>query len=195
MQVKELESRERIMNKEHSRPFNIEHARANAPYSTRDGRKAEVLKWDAKNSYKFPLIGYVKDTNGDESSVSWMADGACVGRDMPSPLDLVMRPLGFVDGRPVFVGDEIERMKPNHCFPPNPAWGKWEKHKVTPTDSFEWINTYHFRWPIPEPVTNLSDEGLRSLYMANVSAWNSVEDLRAFANAVIRRYIEEERAK
>lgn len=89
---------------EFSRPFNLEHAKAKAPYCCRDGRAAQVLKWD-RNVSDYPLMGVIGKSDDPRTwdmtgSTTYCAHGA------EYDCDLVMLPLGFIDGKPVFVGDE-----------------------------------------------------------------------------------------
>jgi hypothetical protein len=87
-----------------TRPFNIEHARAGAPYATRGGEEATILKWNSRHA-TMPLIGAHSEI---DIASSWTLEGRyVVGDDMHHPCDLVMTPLGFIEGKPFFVGDEI----------------------------------------------------------------------------------------
>lgn len=87
---------------EFSRPFNLEHAKAGAPYCCRDGEDATILKWDCRDP-NFPLVGIFGDS---DDATEWSAAGQYNCQLNPE-YDLVMLPLGFIDGKPVFVGDEI----------------------------------------------------------------------------------------
>lgn len=55
----------------HTRPFNLEHARAGAPYCCRDGHEATVLKWDARYPGR-PILGMKGPT---DQAMGWNADG------------------------------------------------------------------------------------------------------------------------
>ena len=88
----------------HTRPFNAEHAKAGAPYCCADGAPAKIEQWQSGIASR--MVGaIVRDNNF--YSVAWKNDGSLL---MHEPLDtdcLVMLPLGFVEGKPVFVGDEF----------------------------------------------------------------------------------------
>jgi hypothetical protein len=92
------------MNKpEHTRPFNLEHAKAGAPYCCRDGREATVFKWDCRHDEK-RLAGIAGPL---DVIAAWHASGRFGDQENETTYDLVMTPLGMVDGKPVFVGDEL----------------------------------------------------------------------------------------
>lgn len=114
------------------RPFNLEHARAGAPIATRSGLGVDILKWDRKAT--MPIIGILND--GPSTVVAWNIEGSNL---MNESYHLVMTPLGYIDGKPVFAGD----------------------HLVTPT-GMQWIATPTCRggdrslgdchWPAPAKV-------------------------------------------
>lgn len=56
---------------EFSKPFNILDAKAGAPYCCRDGRTAQVLKWDGRR-FNEPLVGCI---GADDVPASWGGDG------------------------------------------------------------------------------------------------------------------------
>lgn len=71
-----------------SRPFNLEHARACAPYCWHDGTPAEILNWE-KRPAGWPTLLVNSLIFADERH-------------------FVMPPLGFLDdGQPVWTGDPI----------------------------------------------------------------------------------------
>lgn len=86
-----------------TRPFNVEHAKAGAPYSTRKGQQVRILAYDMKVSDKYSLAALIR--NGDMEYFSRYNDkGANVSGYEP----LVMTPLAYIEDKPVFVGDELE---------------------------------------------------------------------------------------
>ena len=119
----------------HMKPFNMEHARAGAPFCCRDGEPATVLKWDGRGDYS--LIGMF---GANDLAASW-TDVGCFSIHDQDAIDLVMLPLGFIDGKPVWVGDEIETKSFS-------ATGAWEPVKVCPGDH----GFTTCRWPAPAPV-------------------------------------------
>jgi hypothetical protein len=153
-----------------SRPFNFEHAKAGAPYGCRDGSKAEVLKWDAKGG-EFKLIGYT-EPNGSEVPESWTKHGNASARG-ESHADLVMLPLGEIEGKPVFYGDKI--MDCNDLVEAKPG-----------CHDFKYCS-----WPAPEkqyPVTGMSGEELHKVYVTEGKGIDS--GMVAVANAAIRHAID-----
>lgn len=136
----------------HTRPFNAEHARAGAPYATRGGLDATILKWDGR-SKESPLIGVY---GPNDASNDWGFDGFshAVGHTK-NDYDLVMTPLGMIDGKPVFVGDTI---KSTDCMPTPAAVG------------MNFGNGSTWRWPAPAPVypeTKMTDEELQIAFNGN----------------------------
>lgn len=91
------------MKPEFTKPFDLGHAQAGAPYSCRDGREATVLKWDGRHPV-YPINGV---SGPDDYMTCWTVVGQYHAEQRSSPNDLVMLPLGMIDGKPVFVGDEF----------------------------------------------------------------------------------------
>lgn len=90
---------------EFSRPFNMEHAKAGAPYCCRDGRTAQVLKWD-RNVSDFPLLGVIGKSDDPRT---WEINGSTIycNHGAEYDCDLVMLPVGICQSKPVFMGDEL----------------------------------------------------------------------------------------
>jgi hypothetical protein len=128
-----------------TRPFNLEHAKAGAPYACRNGKSAEILKWGAKNP-EFPLAG-IYDAGWVEQPNNWTSEGSASITREPRDADLVMTPLGYIDGKPVFMGNTIIGENGNLCEVVNPDFPRWDK----------------CRWPEPEkqyPVTGMTGDEL-----------------------------------
>lgn len=85
---------------EHTRPFNLELAKMGAPIACENGDVATILKWDARYP-GIPLVGIV---GPNDEATGWKEDGTC---GWGYQRKLVMAPLGMIDGKPVWVGDEI----------------------------------------------------------------------------------------
>jgi len=112
----------------HTRPFDMSAAKAGAPYCCRDGSEATVLKWDCRDK-DYPLVGVIGTT---DTAADWGFDG----RHCMASISLVMTPLGYIDGKPVFAGDEIMDCE---CL---------TKVSATPGDhDFKYCS-----WPAPEKV-------------------------------------------
>lgn len=90
---------------EDCRPFNYEHAKAGAPVCQRNGEAVDIFKWDVRSLQ--PIHGIVKGNEDlNDRARSWCMDGSWSG-DIRGSNSLIMKPLGYVEGRPVHVGDEI----------------------------------------------------------------------------------------
>ena len=90
---------------EDTRPFDLNSAKAGAPYAQRNGLAARIGIWDGKSEY--PLFGVKSCVNEIEVESSWTNDGYFNKTDPPYEDDLVMLPLGYCEGKPVFIGDEL----------------------------------------------------------------------------------------
>jgi hypothetical protein len=88
------------MKPEHTKPFDLKAAKAGAPYCCRDGQSATILKWDGRHA-GYPLIGIYGE---EDATMDWATDGR-YGNSTRDHLDLVMIPIGFRDGTPVWWGD------------------------------------------------------------------------------------------
>ena len=93
------------MKPEHFKEFNAEHAKAGAPYGQRNGLEARIGIWDV-NSKFYPLSG-VRSTSKEELACSWTEEGRSTTQGV-SCCDLVMLPLGYCEGVPVFVDDLLK---------------------------------------------------------------------------------------
>ena len=102
------------MKPEHFKEFNVEHAKAGAPYAQRNGLAALVGLWGGRNE-TYQLIGEHDTGSGSFAANTWTKKGATLatfmGRGVKHNYDLVMTPLGMCEGRPVFVGDELVLMR------------------------------------------------------------------------------------
>ena len=97
-------------NTEHTKPFNLEHAKAGAPYCQRNGLPARIGIWDGKGE-DVKLIGALTENNGYEYAAVWDTTGRTLTHN--NSATLIMLPLGMCEGKPVFVGDELENTLPN----------------------------------------------------------------------------------
>lgn len=94
------------MKPQHFVPFNFDHAKAGAPYGTETGAPVEILKWDMQRATS-PILALVGDR---QETALYGRDGLSSGFSK-----LVMLPLAMVEGKPVFVGDEL-RYKIDNCI-------------------------------------------------------------------------------
>lgn len=159
----------------HTRPFNLEHAKAGAPFCCANGDEVEILKWDRKHT--ICIIGLARQ---DAAVRKWRADGSY--EDVNSAaFQLVMTPLGFVDEKPVFVGDEIVSEKDGRT------------HVAYP----EQRNFAGARWPDPAPVypeTRMRASDLHAVYLNAMAGTMGNKTFShghlAIANAAIRHAID-----
>lgn len=157
---------------QHTRPFNLEHARAGAPIACANGDEVDILKWDRKHT--LCILGLARQ---DAAVRVWRADGSYIDANSKA-FPLVMTPLGFIEDKPVFVGDEL----------------------VTPT-GMQWIPTPtcrverslgDCRWPAPAPVypeTRMPASEIHAVYLNNKKP-TYYAGLTAVANAALRHAID-----
>jgi hypothetical protein len=160
------------MKPEFSGKFNAVHAKAGAPYCQMDGLPATVIKWDMDSDT--PLLGFARrraDSN-EEVPAIWRENGI-PGGSYDSEFRLVMLPLGLIDGKPVYVGDELDYE----------AHGKDPLVVVQAKDH----NFDGYYWPAPVlqypqyPVTRMSEDEMEDLYRKNQGEY------AAIVNAAIAR--------
>lgn len=161
---------------EFSKPFNLEHAKAGAPFAGEHGEAVRVLIWDRKHP-THPIIAIKVD--GDQEAVAFRIDGTTDYGHPAVVQRLVMLPLGFIDGKPIFVGDELVYISSGRTT------------FVEPDDK----NFSHCRWPAltpAYPVTLMTDGDLVSNYYGGgpVSHEQEYQAWRRIANAAIRHGID-----
>lgn len=159
------------------RPFNLEHARDGAPIATRIGSKAEILKWDMRGG-DCPLLGFVDNGDGGEQSARWNLDGDVAG-NFGRGCSLVMTPLGYIDGKPVFVGDELVH----------------DHGTFTATPTARQCDFTGLRWPAPAkvyPTTNMTFYELMIAHNAQLDGKPNefARSIRAVANAALRHAVD-----
>jgi hypothetical protein len=137
------------MKPEHTRPFDLAAAKAGAPYCCRDGQEATVLKWDCRDPL-WPVVGVYGSEDG---CTEWGSNGT-YNDGMNDELDLIMIPLGYCEGKPVFVGDELEQRVKDGWVRHN-AQASWYRHTI------DWKND--MRWARPAPNSPQSTMTYRDL--------------------------------
>ena len=159
------------MKPEHYKEFNLEHAKAGAPYAQRNGLAARIGIWDRHHD-DYKLVGVYTSSNGTEIATSWSDTGDYLAAETGNANDLVMLPLGYCESRPVFVGDEIMTS----------IGGKFIVDSNTPDRSFT-----RCTWPRKEPViptlflatrsmTNLGFISTAILYQSEIAAYQKALD-------------------
>ncbi len=155
---------------EFCKEFDIEAAKAGAPLCCRGGRKEIVLKFDCNSPEK--LVGVYDD---DDSPTSWVETGRYrCGFEM-SPFDLVMLPLGMIDGKPVYWGDSV-------C---DSCGDVFAADMIMHFSQHGW-----WSWPQPAveyPKTTLTSAELIRNFNRTYHLMNSLE---GFANYVLRHAVE-----
>lgn len=158
---------------EYTKPFDLEHARAGAPYGCRDGGEVEILKWDRKHT--FCIVGLDAQ---DASVRRWRADGSY--NEGFNVFDLVMLPLGFIDGKPVWVGDELQ----------------WNVETIKAMPSHKPADLINCTWPAPAPVypeTLMTGQDLARVdgsRMFDTVQPSYEREARLIANAALRHAID-----
>lgn len=160
------------------RPFNLEHAKAGAPIATARRGNARFVAYEetADPSCCVIVIEALHNTVGTRRK-----NGRVNETDAhDNPYDLVMQPLGFIDGKPVFVGDELVT-----------RFGDKFVVEVKHIGDLDEENT----WPVPEPVYPemlMSDGDLVSNYYGGgpVSHEQEYQAWRRIANAALRHAID-----
>lgn len=153
----------------HTRPFNLEHARAGAPFCRADGTEYEIIKWDRKHTQQ--LVGISKQ---DAAIHTFRVDGTESGNRPECAL--VMTPLGFIDGKPYFWDTEMEHVDgtkvAGHVVAYHSADGNHDQ----------------YRWPAPAPVYPETRMTLHDLQ--TIMGFSASYDMKAIANAALRHAID-----
>lgn len=129
------------MKPEHTKEFNAGHAQAGAPYAQRNGLEAEVGLWNIPGEYQ--LVGVRTTHTGMKLATMWTHAGTFNLRRDVMCEDLVMLPLGYCEGKPVFVGDELIAMGNKYAVGPShrnyfDAY-KWPRTKPNLPDYRTWF--------------------------------------------------------
>ncbi len=156
----------------HTKEFNAGHAKAGAPYRCQNATEATIAKWN-RRSDTHPLGGYVGPT---DDAAAWTLKGNWHNDRHPGhAYDLVMVPLDFVEGKPVWVGDVLVNQE-------------GDEFTVEPDDIDMACN--HCTWPKPArvyPQTLMTDQETRD---AMGNSGPSEQNRRFIANAAIRHAID-----
>jgi hypothetical protein len=89
------------------RPFDSEKAFASEPFSTLLQKPVRILCWDRKSSDKKPIMGLIDSKYDGEIPMTWTIGGSVNVDGSPDIHDLIMIPVGTVDGQPVYNGDLV----------------------------------------------------------------------------------------
>ncbi len=156
------------------REFNLEHARAGAPISLITGENVEILKWDRPGALS--IVGIVQDKCF--TVMAWNAIGTNANsRD----LRLVMTPLGYIDGAPVFVGDQVVDKDTGKVTTVLSTWSR--------------MNPDLWAWPAPAkvyPETKMDQTELANAALSKHSGMMvcTGAQLYGIANAALRHAID-----
>lgn len=130
-----------------------------------------MLKWDCRNT-DYPLLGVSGD---DDRPETWSANGRFEEDKIDHERDLVMLPLGEIDGKPVFVGDALNDKEVGTYF-------------AQPTER----DFSDCTWPAPArqyPVTGMSARDLADTYQFGSDA-GQIARWKSLANTVLRHAID-----
>lgn len=155
----------------HTRPFNLEHARAGAPFCGAEGQPMSVFVWDRKHP-SHPIVAM--EDEGEQEVVAFRTDGTADHGVAFITSKLVMTPLGMLGGKPVFVGDELVYDHGSTIAGPTK------------------LNLPGLRWPAPAPVypqTRMTYEELCTAAGSSLRTTNSIS-VRCVANAALRHAID-----
>lgn len=160
---------------EFSKHFNIDHARSGAPYSCANGSRAEMLRF-----YASKMVGIHDGAGAEPYAGEWLLDGTYCTPGHGGALDLVMLPLGLIDGKPVFVGDEFIHRD-------------GETITAAPMDAK--IGFDGARWPSPTkayPITSMTFDELAIVHNAQMDSTPNefARSVRAIANAALRHAVD-----
>lgn len=153
----------------HYKPFNLEHAKAGAPVGCETERnKIEIFKYTERS-----IFGSIRYGDEEEVVTSWDINGK---NDPCLKSDLVMLPLGYCEGKPVFVGDELI--------------DKEDGHKVAATPLWKNMDGTLWKWPKPEPKYPETRMSLDEIAIKWQEPYGYV-GLKKFGNEVIARAIQD----
>jgi len=157
---------------EFTKAFCLEHAKAGAPYCCRDGRTAKVLKWD-RNVNDYPLLGVMGKSDDPRT---WTVAGSTTygahGAEYDG--DLIMLPLGFIDGKPVWVGDHFITSSGLPCIATTASAGNFKGCS----------------WPAPATVYPTTRMTAAELNLKRAEAESFDSSLLLVADAVLRHAID-----
>lgn len=132
---------------ETTRPFVRGHQQSGAPIQCLNGFAAKICEWVGNTA-----IGYFTSSKGEAFAAQWNAEGREAQHFAHAGAhDLVMTPLGMIEGKPFFVGDDIVGASGGRFFAePRDKNGDHDK----------------WAWPVSAPViqTKMTDEELVSTY-------------------------------
>lgn len=152
---------------QHTKPFNFDHAHAGAPYCCASGQKTTILKWDCREE-NFELTGVYGEF---DKTMRWNLSGISTALGM----DLVMLPLGVVDGSSVFTGDVLVDI-----------------NLATVVIRAKQRDFSMLSWPTAYPTTNMSIGELTSAYFGGGPVVGDCGETKAryrIANDAIRKAI------
>lgn len=161
-----------MTSKNDYREFNLEHAKAGAPVIQKDGVMVEIIKFNAKNDRPLVIIKSLVD----EDIVSQRRLDGKSYSEVSQESDLVMAPLGYIDGKPVFTGDRII----------SPGGGEYK----APSDLYDF---HGFEWPKPRvkyPKSALTAESMLYIHLKTKSDASPDNALKLAADIGIQLAIE-----
>lgn len=161
---------------EHFRPYSHEAAQQGAPIGLRNGAKVAILHVTTDK-----LIGMFTGVDETPHAGEWDLNGAFNEMSWEKGrMDIVMLPLGIIDGKPVFAGDVLE-----HCQ-------TGARHEV---GDARLVDLGHWRWPLATPIfpkTRMSDGDLAEAHLGGLTKTSTPsEERRHIINEGIARAIKD----
>lgn len=158
------------------KPFNAEHQRAGAPYRCFNGFEAKILEWIGNRA-----IGYFRNVSSDVFPAMWDESGVEeMAVTHARAHNLLMTPLSFIDGKPVFMGDLLQ----GNAGQP-----------VGASMDMAFNEGHAWRWPTAAPVveTKMTDKDLNIAGNPNQEySGRWCVEARNVANAAIVRALADE---
>lgn len=154
-----------------TRTFNKAHQQAGAPYQCHNGFEAKILEWVGESA-----IGYFNTASGEAFGAQWSSEGVENNSYMHNGAhNLVMTPLGHIEGRPVFVGDKYLGFHDVEC----------EAQAITAGG--DWSGC---RWPDSAPVIQTKMTAADFCKLGNGIGENTnMHQCQIIANAAIARAV------
>ncbi len=149
------------------RPFDRRRVGQGAPISTFDGRGVIIDRFDTGGSY--PIRGSI---DGDHSTYYWNDQGQNHRGDKSK--DLFLSPVGFIDGHPIFPGDDLINTK-----------GKLVKVTSASTQGDLSNRRVPGQMPLPEvdtPKIRMSERALERLAASHSADVEISHETRKFLN-------------
>lgn len=168
------------MKPEFSKPFDLAQAAAGAPISKINGDTARFVAYaeEADPACCVIVIEYRSGLIGTRRKSGRVNETGATD----NPNDLIMLPLGLLDGKPVFVGDQLEQRDRRNAA--------WIRRNAQPGDRY--TDNGEVRWPAPAkayPQSTLIPDHLRAEYNRDLGGPVDAA-MQRVANAALRHAVD-----